>query len=124
MTLQVHSNPAYETKSQSKHGFSTTLQVHSNPAYDSSTKLECEQQEQLQQNIPEPTYEVIPTASNQPAKYGRELEGEGHDYDVLNRGQSSTARVGAALGVAMSQDNNSQDYSILGPKERIKQTEN
>ena len=98
--------------------------MHSNPAYEGSTKLECEQQEHLQQSIPEPTYEVILTASNQPVKDGRELEGEGHDYDVLNRGQSSTARVGAALGVAMSQDNNSQDYSTLGPKEGIKPTDN
>ena len=128
VTLQLHNNPAYaETKShvQSQHSFSdtTTLQVHSNPAYEDSTS---EQQEQPQQTTPEPSYEVIPTASNQPAKDGQELEsteGGGHDYDVLNRGQSSTIRRGVALGVAGSQDN-SHDYSSLGSKEGIKQTDN
>ena len=128
VTLQLHSNPAYETKSlQSQHSFSTTLQVHSNPAYEGSTKLDIEQQEQLQQNTPEPTYEVIPTPSNQPVSDGQKLEnteGERHDYDVLNRGQSTTTKGGVASGVAVPQRNNSQDYSTLELKEGIKQIDN
>ena len=63
----MNRNPAYETK---------TL-LHRNPAYEDNTRTETA--------TPEPTYEIIPQATNQPSDDREEGAGDGEEYDKLNR---------------------------------------
>ena len=71
-------NPAYETK---------TL-LHTNPAYEGNplhTQSGDRQQTKTEMATPEPTYEIIPQAINQPSDDREGVTGDGEEYDKLNR---------------------------------------